>query len=196
MATGPLLPLPCRTGGRPGRLRIWRTRTGLFSEDMRRAACTCLTTTDEPQPCRGSSTGNRGELGGEQTDDLMGLPPSLPGTSVNGVRATLPASLRDVGRRMMTSFPAPHRFKNGRCLSAHLVLCYNSSWKDTSSSYHRGVPGSLVGKRHPFCCCQSRALLRTFRSPLQRYLERVRAHSFFAEKDLLASSIRREWTPP
>lgn len=95
-------------------------RTGLFSEDMRRAACPCLTTTDEPQPCRGSSTGNRGELGGEQTDDLMGLPPSLPGTSVNGVRATLPASLRDVGRRMMTSFPAPHRFKNGRCLPAHL----------------------------------------------------------------------------
>ena len=57
-----------------------------------------------------------------------------------------------------TSFPARGYCLSSKCLSAHLSYA-TIAVRRRCSSRHCGVPGSLVGKRHPFCCDQSRALL-------------------------------------
>ena len=79
-----------------------------------------------------------------------------------------------------TSFPARGYCLSSKCLSAHLSYA-TIAVRRRCSSRHCGVPGSLVGKRHPFCCDQSRALLwKDVSGKTQRCLEQVRAPSFFA----------------
>ncbi len=59
--------------------------------------------------------------------------------------------------RQSAAYPAGH-CRSRKCLSAHLSYA-TIAVRRRCLSRHCGVPGSLVGKRHPFCCGKLRALL-------------------------------------
>ena len=131
---------------------------------------------------RNISTGTPGSLVGKRypvvrtpgglTNTSTRMPGWHPGAGVGGLwrygrrDSGYPSMVRgksrvghDVGRRSDDQFSCAPLLQERQMLVCSPVLCYNSSQKDTSSSHHCGVPGSLVGKRHPFCCGKLRALL-------------------------------------